>query len=689
MKKLIIGSVAALLLMAGIASAKTLMLEGKLDSSIGMSQNMDFSVNNGTVQSFVFKFALPAEFQTKSVSQTIDAKYLNIKPNPSSSTIETDRFGNHFQKVTWNNIDTDITVSLNYTANVTSLLSPMESRTPFPIGKVSANDALFLKPTEMVQSDDADIAALAARLTAGTQNEYEAVTAITNYVADSIKYTFNPPQYDARYTLQTKTGNCQNFAHLSIALLRKVGIPARIVGGITLKDTWKVPIDNRNSIVQGMGQGGHAWMEIFFPDLGWLPYDPQQSRQFTSSRHIKQTHGLDSRDINDTWRGSPYLPQYSERIDGVFKSDDISLKVKSTGKDPRPYIISNLVSSKTVLRDDEGDTLAADRERERLERQSAEKERLAKEVARQERLKKERLEAERIARLKADQGRTTLEKAEKERLARERIEAERTAKLKGEEERKLREQGERERIARENREKERLAREKVENERLTQLRAKERKERERQTQERIARLKAQDEAARLAELKLANVKVKPGTPLQFGNMEFPNLVNNFNVRGDTGTRILDKETSEYVTSKYIYSQAFKVKNKMDLEKISLAMRKFGGDGSIYVDVVQDDGGKPGLPGKVEGIRSNFIDLEKVSRKPGYYWVDFSLPATLTLNPGKYWIVFRYSGEAIMNWFYIPGKPYSDGDDTRSTAKGYEWEDILNYDFVFKVAGKAR
>jgi len=662
------------------------MLEGKLNSSIAMSQNMDFSVNQGTVQSFVFKFALPAEFQSKSVSQSVDSQRINIKPNPSSSNVETDKFGNRYQKVTWNNIDSDINISLQYIANVQSVLSAMESRTPFPIGKVSAADAVFLKPTELVQSNSPAIAALARKLTAGSQNEYEAVTSITNHVADIIKYTFNPPQYDASYTLETKSGNCQNFAHLSIALLRNVGIPARIVGGITLKDTWKVPIDNRNSIVQGMGQGGHAWMEIYFPDLGWLPYDPQQTRQFTSSRHIKQTHGLDSRDINDTWRGSPYLPPYSERIDGLFKNDDIKLKVKSSGKDPRPYIISNLVSAKAPL--DESDNTTEELERAVVERQKKEKERAGKEKIQQERIKKERLEAERVARLKAEEERKAVEKVEKERLARERVEADRIAKLKAAEERKAREQAEQERLDFEKSEKERIARDKSDKARISATKLKEREKREK---DRIARLKAQEaeEAATVAALKKVKPKKLPsGTPILFGNMEFPNLVNNFNVKGDTGTRILDKETSEYVTSKYIYSQAFVVKNQMSLDKVSLAMRKFGGDGSVYVDIVQDDGGKPGLPGKVEGIRSNFIDLEKVSKKPGYYWIDFFMPTKFTLKPGKYWVVFRYSGEAIMNWFFIPGKPYSDGDDTRSTAKGYEWEDILNYDFVFKVAGKA-
>jgi len=724
---------------AGSAHAKTLMLEGKLDSSIAMRQQMEFSVDKGTVQTFTFRFALPADFKSKSVSQTVDNLDLDMNPRPDSSTVEKDRFGNRFQKVVWNNADKDIRINLSYIANVRSELSAMESRTPFPIGTVSGSDAAYLKSTEMVQSDSAEIAELAKRLTAGAKNEYEAVSAITNYVTDAIKYTFNPPRYDALYTLETKSGNCQNFAHLNIALLRSIGIPARIVGGITLKDSWKVPIDNRNSIVQSMGQGGHAWMEIYFPDLGWLPYDPQQSRQFTSTRHIKQTHGLDSRDINDTWRGAPYLPRYSELIEGTFKSDDIRLVVKSSGKDPRSYIISNLVAANTAFPAGDGPSpdsgaIMEKRERERVAREKADRERVAQERAARERieqsraeqerveraraeqvraeqerlkkdrLKKERLEAEEIARKRADEERLATEKNVRERLAKERAEAERLAKLKADEEQKAFEKAEIERLAREKLEAERLAnlkadkeqkarekaendrlaREKLEAERLANLKTeKEWKARKKAENERLAREKT--EAERLAKLKA--LKPAHGAAMLFGNMDFPNLVNGYSVQGNVGTRILDKETSEYVTSQYIFAQAFNLKDGMALDKVSLAMRKFGGDGNVYVDLVKDEGGRPKI---LDGIRSNLVSLEKITRKPGYYWVDFSFPQDVqsSLKPGKYWIVLRSSGEAIMNWFYIPGKPYSDGDDTRSTAKGFKWEDILNYDFVFKVAGKA-
>jgi len=77
-------------------------------------------------------------------------------------------------------------------------------------------------------------------------------------------------------------------------------------------------------------------------------------------------------------------------------------------------------------------------------------------------------------------------------------------------------------------------------------------------------------------------------------MEFPNLVELFRIEGDKGVKIMDKETAEYVTSKYIYFQVFMLERRAIIEKVTLAMHKFGGDGTIYIDLVKDDNGKPGL-----------------------------------------------------------------------------------------------
>ncbi|MBI4709906.1 MAG: transglutaminase domain-containing protein [Nitrospirae bacterium] len=476
-----------------VIHAKTVILEGRIDSRITVTQQMSFSVDRG-LNKFMFRFALPATFSNKVVSQDTKTPDIRFDPEPARIDDEIDSFGNRFKSVTWNNINRDVRVNISF-----------------------------------------------EELTAKASAEYEAVTAILNHVSDNVKYTYNPPQYDALYTMKTKSGNCQNYAHMSMALLRAAGIPARIVGGISLKESWKIPLDANNYLVQSIGQGGHAWMEVYFPDFGWMSYDPQQSKQFTSTRHIKQTHGLDSTDINDSWKASPYLPEYNENIDAKFLADSISLAPKFSDSAPRSYLFSNNFIAKAG-------------------------------APRVEEKPKPIVEATPVPVLPKEKN------------------------------------------------------------------------------------------------------------LEFGNMEFPNLVDLYQVIGDRGVRIMDKETAEYVTSRHVYAQAFDIDEKLQINELSLAMRKFGGDGTVYIDLVSDDNTRPSL----KGTRSQPLFLDNIKKRRGYYWVDFRFPDKVALEKGRYWIVLRHSGEAIMNWFYIPGNPFGDSDDTRSTLKGYKWEDIQNYDFVFKV-----
>lgn len=335
------------ILFAFDSRAATLVLEGSIDGAVEVSQERTFSVGAGGIKKLTFRFANPSEFSSPFLKQTISARKVEYSPRPDSVAIEKDGFGNAFTVVTWTGLGSDASVMERYTVQIELELGKVTSvgRFPMDAGRIPPDTALFLKPTPLVQSGDAKIRELALRLSAGASTEQGAVTAVLNWVVDNVKYRTPIPDYDALWTLKTGEGNCQNFAHLSVALLRSIGIPARVVGGLSLGKRWKVPLE-KGALLQGIGQGGHAWMEVWYPDLGWVPYDAQQSHLFVGPRHIRQAVGLDSNDINDTWRASPSLPPFREDIGAEYRKDEIKLSLKETRPFPSSYIMA---ASKTAV----------------------------------------------------------------------------------------------------------------------------------------------------------------------------------------------------------------------------------------------------------------------------------------------------------------------------------------------------
>ena len=66
-----------------------------------------------------------------------------------------------------------------------------------------------------------------------------------------------------------KTGFCEHYATTMAILLRSQGIPARLVEGFLPGDL--DPATGRETIRTG---GAHAWVEVYFPNVGWYPFDP-------------------------------------------------------------------------------------------------------------------------------------------------------------------------------------------------------------------------------------------------------------------------------------------------------------------------------------------------------------------------------------------------------------------------------
>lgn len=91
--------------------------------------------------------------------------------------------------------------------------------------------------------------------------------------------------------MSQRRGVCQDFAHLALACLRALRIPARYVSGYIL--TRPPPgLPKR----QG-ADASHAWISVWAPEIGWCDFDPTNGLM-TKEEHIAIALGRDYNDVS-------------------------------------------------------------------------------------------------------------------------------------------------------------------------------------------------------------------------------------------------------------------------------------------------------------------------------------------------------------------------------------------------------
>ncbi|CCG03114.1 transglutaminaseTgpA domain-containing protein [Blastococcus saxobsidens] len=122
---------------------------------------------------------------------------------------------------------------------------------------------------------DPSIGELTARLTQGAATPYEAVRRIQAYLSDrangfvySLSTAPGTSGDDLVDFLRLKRGYCEQYAGAMAVLVRQAGMPARVALGYT---PGEVQEDGTRLITS---DDAHAWVEVFFRGLGWVPFDP-------------------------------------------------------------------------------------------------------------------------------------------------------------------------------------------------------------------------------------------------------------------------------------------------------------------------------------------------------------------------------------------------------------------------------
>jgi transglutaminase-like putative cysteine protease len=119
------------------------------------------------------------------------------------------------------------------------------------------------------------------------------VRQLTSEIYTRFEYSPHSTRVDSPIddALDARSGVCQDFAHVMIALVRGLGLPCRYVSGYLFQQG--------EDKVRSAAGATHAWLEALMPDLGWIGFDPTNNL-IAGDRHIRVAIGRDYADVPPT-----------------------------------------------------------------------------------------------------------------------------------------------------------------------------------------------------------------------------------------------------------------------------------------------------------------------------------------------------------------------------------------------------
>jgi len=121
---------------------------------------------------------------------------------------------------------------------------------------------------------DARIPALAAQITAAAPTNYDKAAALEAYLRTHFGYTLQLSRSRTRdplaeFLFTRRQGHCEYFASAMAVMLRTLHIPSRLVNGFRTGE-----FNDLTSQYVIRASDAHSWVEAYFPEYGWVSFDP-------------------------------------------------------------------------------------------------------------------------------------------------------------------------------------------------------------------------------------------------------------------------------------------------------------------------------------------------------------------------------------------------------------------------------
>jgi len=214
------------------------------------------------------------------------------------------------------------TTALNYELRANVMTSdealPVHEKIPFPIPNVPSDVAQYTEHSKLIDTD-ADIRREALKLADGKDDLFEVVYTVADWVTMNIAYNLTSVTADATkpatWVYANRQGVCDELTALFISMLRELGIPARFVSGLSYT--------NLPEFAEPWG--GHGWAEVWFPDVGWVPFDPTYGTYgYVDATHIKLLDSVDA--------GSPSVDYTMSAFSASMMTRSLETDVQVLGK---------------------------------------------------------------------------------------------------------------------------------------------------------------------------------------------------------------------------------------------------------------------------------------------------------------------------------------------------------------------
>lgn len=259
--------------------------------------------------------------------QRLVAHAIALDPKPERVGAFTDHFGNEIRHVAIERRHD------SFAAELTATVEVMPAKTAPPEGPAWEEVAAAIRDDGFTAESaaaefayasplapDSDLAARAYCAEAFTPRRpiVAALRELTTRVNEDFAYvpgatTISTPVAEV---MRTRRGVCQDFAHVMIAGLRALGLPARYVSGY-IRTYPPAGGEERRG-----GDASHAWAAAWCgPALGWIEFDPTNDL-VVNEEHIVLAYGRDFSDVS---------PLRGVILGGGAHTADVSVTVTALG----------------------------------------------------------------------------------------------------------------------------------------------------------------------------------------------------------------------------------------------------------------------------------------------------------------------------------------------------------------------